>query len=75
MRCVASTEVPSIAKVTNMVDFIDLSLGAKEWSNKILTLYSSKNIRKSHIKEVRDAGYDIKIEVIKLENYYIELSK
>lgn len=73
LPCVVSTEVPSIAKVTDCLEFLELEDTINTWKNTILDKVNEK--RKSHIEEVRKAGYDIKEEVKKLEKKYRELSK
>ena len=73
LPCVVSTEVPSIAKVTDCLEFLELEDTINTWKNTILDKLNEK--RKSHIEEVRKAGYDIKEEVKKLEKKYKELSK
>lgn len=68
LPCVCSTEVPEVAKVTDLVDFIDLSKSTNEWSNKLENnLIKDRN---NYINSVKNSGYDIKIEVEKLEKVY-----
>lgn len=47
--------------------------GAAAWAEKIIPIVE-KNIpvRRSHAKEVADAGFDSKTEAEKLEKYYME---
>lgn len=71
LACISSTEVPSIAKVTEKLEFIDLKENVKVWKNKILEL-SKGSKRKTSQKELAVAGYDIDRETKKLENKYIE---
>jgi len=73
LQCIASTEVPSIAKVTDNLEFLELDDTIEMWKNVILDKQNKK--RKSYVTEVKKAGYDIKTEVKKLEEKYIELSK
>ncbi|MBP3635038.1 MAG: glycosyltransferase family 1 protein [Bacilli bacterium] len=70
--CFCSSEVPDVAKVTDNLQFIDLNLPATIWSKKILENINI-NKRKDHVKDCQKAGYDINIEVKKLEEKYIEL--
>lgn len=70
--CVCSTEVPEVAKVTDNLLFLDLSENPNIWVDKTLNI-SSSVVRKDCSGNVRDAGYCIKQEVIKLENKYKEL--
>lgn len=72
--CFASTDVPQIAKVTNNLDFISLDTKTDVWTNKILEKVK-KYKRKNSLKDVQEAGYDIKREVKNLEIKYIDLLK
>lgn len=71
--CVASTEVPLIAKVTDNVEFVSLDDNVQVWSDitfKLLNNYKYK--RRDYSKEVRDSGYDIRKEAKKLEEKYLK---
>lgn len=70
LPCVASTEVPSIAKITDNMSFISLNDKTENWAN-IITERFNKTIRKSCCKEVQEKGYDIDIQVKKLEEKYL----
>ena len=70
LSCVCSTEVPLDAKVTDCITFLSLDDASEMWCENVL---AKKNIRKSYVEELRMCGYDIKNEVKKLENYYLEL--
>lgn len=70
LYCVCSTEVPLEAKLTENIKFLDLDDDIENWCKSIT---AEKNKRKSHIEELRSSGYDIKKEVEKLENDYLEL--
>lgn len=74
LPCYASTEVPEIAKVVDSLKFISLNEQSNVWSDSILNDIK-KYKRKDCQKEVKVAGYDIKTEVVNLENRYIELSE
>lgn len=65
----ASTEVPEIAKVSNILDFIDLNTSKEMWADIILQSIKGYE-RKDYLKDCQKCGYDIKIEVKKLENKY-----
>lgn len=68
LPCIVSTEVPSIAKVTELVDFLELSENQKFWSKKVLST-KIKN-RTNHFEKIKEAGYDIKKESTFLVNEY-----
>lgn len=73
LPCVASTEVPGIARVSENMEFLELEDTIGTWKNTILEQLKLK--RQNNIKNIKQAGYDIKTEVKKLEEKYIELSK
>lgn len=70
LPCIASTEVPEIAKVTENVDFVPLSESPDKWANIIFNNLDTY-VRKEHTKEIQDACYDITQETKKLEKKYI----
>lgn len=71
-KCIASTEVPVIAKITDNLEFISLNKSAKEWSDEIFSKLNNET-RKSYVKEATKYGYDIKSEAENIEKYYISL--
>lgn len=72
LPCIASKEVPLPAKVTNNLHFIDLN-NPNEWINYIENIKLKS--RKNHLAEIRNCGYDIKIEAKNLEKKYQQYSK
>ena len=69
--CVLSDKVPRETAITDLVVFLSLRLGPKEWASKINGLMKYNKIDKS--KEIRDAEYDIVYEAKKLEEFYFRL--
>lgn len=74
LPCIASTEVPEIAKVTENLDFLDLSTEPKIWAVNILESLKNHK-RKAYVKEIKGKGYEITTEAHKLEDKYIKFSK
>lgn len=72
LPCIASTEVPKIAKVNKNVEFIDLNETIDEWVNKIKK-YIKDEKRNNDINKMKEAGYSIEKEAKKLEEYYNKL--
>lgn len=68
MYCIASTQVPDNAKISNQLDFISLN-EPESWINAILNKQNQMS-RINLIEEARKCGYDIKIETKKLEKIY-----
>lgn len=70
--CIVSTEVPKIAKSTKNIEFIDLNDDAIIWSKHIEKAIKNHK-REEHKKEISDNGYNIVIEISKLEFEYMTL--
>ena len=68
-----STAVTPEASACDLGHFINLDDGAAAWAEKIIPIVE-KNIpvRRSHAKEVADAGFDSKTEAEKLIKYYMD---
>ena len=76
LPCLASKNVPESAKIIENFEFLDIESNKASdlWCDEIVK--KSKNIvRADYSEEVRNAGYDIRIEVKKLEKKYEELIK
>lgn len=71
LPCLCSIEVPQVAKVTNNVEFLGLEEDLNNWNDLTLKLIKENN-RRDYSKEVSNKGYNIKEEVKKLENEYLE---
>jgi len=64
-----STKVSSKTKITECLSFVDLRNSPAEWAELILT---KKNCRRvDMMEEVCKAGYDIKIESVKFEQFLL----
>jgi len=70
-RCIASTEVPKIVKLTENLEFLPLDLAPKNWADKALTMCIRKK-RKGYIEEIASHVYDISKEAILLEKEYLK---
>lgn len=73
LPCLASTEVPGIARVSENMEFLELEDTVNTWKNTVLEQLQLKRV--NNIKNIKQAGYDIKVEVKKLEEKYKALSK
>ena len=67
----ASTEVPYLAKVSDLMEFLPLSVGAKVWAEKIMT-YTDGYARCDMNDVVKNAGFDIRENAKTLENIYLK---
>ena len=73
LPCLASSEVPQTAKITNIIDFIDLKEDRSIWVEKILNTHSSK--RSSFFQKTINSKYNIDNETITLEEKYLSKIK
>lgn len=75
LPCIASTEVPEVARVTQNLRFADLSFNQTEWANCIFK--SLENYKRTNNSEgVRSNNYDITEESNKLvDKYYSYINK
>lgn len=69
----ASTEVPSIAKVTENMEFISLDEAPEKWAEILLNKNRVDN-RTGYRESIANNGFDIEVEVKKLEDKYIKYS-
>ena len=66
-----STAVTPEASACELGHFIDLKEGAAAWAEKIIPIVAENMpIRRSHAKEVADAGFDSKTEAAKMLEFY-----
>lgn len=70
LPCIASKEVPEIAKIIDSTCFIDLNEDLKTWKDNIIK--SKYYQRKSYLEQLERNGYDISRECKKLENIYLK---
>lgn len=68
--CVCSTRVPNMAKVTDIIKYVELEKSPKIWA-KTCNKFANYE-RKDYSKMVSGYGYDINKESKNLENYYFE---
>lgn len=73
LPCLFSNKISEEILITNNSEQMKLNNDVIEWKNKILSINTNRN--KNAIKEMQEAGYDIKSSVKKLEKKYIDLYK
>ena len=74
LSCLCSTEVPMIAKASENIEFLKLEDDVNTWKQSILSKLNVQK-RKDCSKEVSTYGYNINLEVKKLEDKYYSLAK
>lgn len=72
LPCICSDEIPRIAKITNLTEFINLNDSILKWIGKI---NSDKEKRQKTIEKVYKSEYDIKNECKRLNHKYITLNE
>ena len=70
LNCLASTEVPKIAKINPNVEFLSLDDESDKWVTTISNMKKNYN-RKINENFFTEAGYDINAESIKLQEKYL----
>lgn len=73
LKCFASTGVPVESKVTDLVEFLPLSIGAEKWAEEISKKRDYE--RRGRYEEIKKAGYDATTTVKELQDFYLDLSK
>ena len=58
LRTIASDRVSISTKVTTMIEYLSLDLGAEIWANKIKN-YNTPYVRTDVSSEIVNSGYDI----------------
>ena len=76
LPCYAALDcVPNAANVTGDVRYLSLNMQPQEWADIILRESSCGKKRESRIDAIRNAGYDIKVEARKLEEFYLNSNR
>ena len=73
LPCIASIEVPQIAKISDKFVFENLKENPKKWADICLKFLKEKSIRKNSEKSLNIQNYNIKNEAKKLKNKYNDL--
>lgn len=69
LPCIISDSVPSECRVTDLAESLDLNLPIDEWANVVLEKQGT--IRKNTIDDIKKSGFDVKQNVVKLEEFYL----
>lgn len=71
-----STEVTLEANACELGHYVGLNESVETWATEILEAAKTNMlVRKSHAKEVADAGFDSASEALRMQNYYINALK
>lgn len=68
-----STEVTREANACELGHFIELNVSDEEWADEILkAVKENMPVRRSHAKEVAEAGFDSASEAMRMQKYYFD---
>lgn len=71
LRVFCSDMVPPETKVTELLEYIPLTLSAEIWANRILSYKNESKKRKNMIEKIINSGYDVKASARGLEEIYL----
>lgn len=72
LPCIVSDKISEEVIITSNIKMLNLKKGAEVWADEIIKMDTERNV---HAKEeIIKAGYDIKEEAMKLQNWYLSLS-
>lgn len=75
LNCLVSDRITNEINISSLIEYLPIS-SKKIWVEKILSFtLSSNSFRKSLYDELRNNGYDINYESIRLENIYKEIMR
>ena len=69
--CIASSDVPIIAKISDNLEFINLNESQETWLLHLKKIYMNK--RKFDTLLIKKYGFDIGLESQKLDSYYLNI--
>ena len=72
LPCIASQNVTSEVRITDLVEFIPLKESLATWSHAILAHMNLKG-RKSHTKDLIENGYEIISSTKKIQEFYLSI--
>ncbi len=71
LSCIVSKGVSKSADIgAGLIQRVALEYGADNWVKRIMNI--NKAVRKSRVSEARDAGFDVKDTVLKMQEFYIK---
>lgn len=69
----ASDSISDEHRITSLINFLPLSLGAKKWAEKIASDIGHLPMRRNMTEEMRESGYEITLASRKLEEFYLSI--
>jgi glycosyltransferase involved in cell wall biosynthesis len=75
LKCFVSDNVTREACITDLAEYIPINGTEKLWAEKIASKSDFGYERSKYSAEVLEAGYDIKSEAVKLQNFYMDCVK
>lgn len=72
LNCLISDRIPNEVVVTDKVSIMSLDQSAESWAEKALELATNKGNRDSSVKNIVDAGYDVRKNAQWLQDFYVK---
>lgn len=72
LKQIVSDKITKEMDITDLIEFISIENSEKQWVKAIEKCEINVSARKSYGKKVAEAGYDIKVESIKMQQFYLE---
>lgn len=74
LQCLLADTIDSTCKITDNVEFLPINCGEKLWKEKILKMNILNKREKSYIQVIEN-GYDIRKQIKKLRELYLEVKE
>ena len=71
LKCIFSNTVTRQTAITKNVEFISLNTDASMWADAVFK-WKNAYVREDTSKDIIHAGYDIREQALKLQNFYLE---
>lgn len=71
LECLVSDRVSEECNITGKVCFLDIESDAKKWAEQACEKLDFQTARNSDISKIRENGFDIKYNIKKLEEFYL----
>lgn len=72
LREIVSDRITKEMDITDLIEFLPIDGTEKQWANMIAECVSNTNNRVEYSEKVAEAGYDIKVESLKMQEYYLK---
>ncbi len=74
LPCVVSDVVPQEACMTNLITRLSINNKEAKWADAITKLFPISFDRSSYVQQIAGAGYDIRQNALRLQDFYMSMS-